>query len=72
MDDQVAKPVNLPMEQQPRFALLSRSAPVIAWTLVLALICAGVAFVALGPWQKVANAAALFGGLFLVLVLDLA
>lgn len=72
MDGEVTRPDDLPMEQQPRFALFSRSAPVIAWALVLTLIGAGVAFVALGPWVLALNAAALAGGLFLVfLVLDL-
>jgi hypothetical protein len=72
MDGEDDRPENLPREQRPQFALLSRSAPVIAWALVLALIAAGAALVAFGPWGVVVNAVVLTGGLFLAfLVLDL-
>ena len=72
MDGEADRPENLPREQRPQFALLSRSAPVITWALVLALIAAGAALVAFGPWGVVVNAVVLTGGLFLAfLVLDL-
>jgi len=72
MDGLVTKPESLPVEQEPKFALVCRAAPVLAWALLLALVGAGAAMVVLGPWAMALNAAALVGVLFLAfLVLDL-
>jgi pimeloyl-ACP methyl ester carboxylesterase len=72
LDGDVIRPGSLPRMPSMGFSFLSRSAPVLAWLLVLLTAAAVAGFMALGPWSWPINLGLVAAAVFIAfLTLDL-